>query len=493
MKSIRRELTNRLLSGTAIILITATVLLSIGVHSRIVGEFDQALEAKVLALTALTSREHNYIEVDYSEDEMPEFESEEGLEYFQVFFEDGTIIESSEALEDQTLPVDFSGANGFVFRNLQLPDKTRGRLAQVSFLPRYDEEEENLPLSQIMEDGEMADLFQIPEGFDPKTSRVTITVARSRDRLDQLIIFLYGTIATVDTLLLIGITFVAKSSIHKGLKPIDNLNAQIRTISLESKNQKIALTDPPEELQTIINALNELLENIQQTFARERRFSSAVAHELRTPVAELRMACETGQRWPDDIECVKRLFQDNHEIALHMERIVTNLLELTRCDNKSTIVDLQEFPLGSLVNECWKRSTDVANRPELKLDDRINPSEKVISDKGKLEIVLQNLIDNAVSYSVTGSCVVFSFSNSDGAVTLVIENESDNIESEDLEHVFERFWRKDPARSVGNHTGLGLALVKALAELLNIEITIALPSKNVFQVQLTFLPPSVSA
>lgn len=490
MKSIRSELTTRLLGGTAVLLVAASTLLSIGIHSRIVGEFDRALEAKALALIALTSREHNYIEVDYSEDEMPDIENKESLDYFQVLFQDGTIIELSETLEEEPLPVDLTKTSGFSFKNIKLPDESRGRFVQISFLPRFDEEEENLPLNQIMDEAEIADLFKIPEDFDPKTARVMIAVARSRDRLDQLIIFLYGTLAAVDTLLLIGITIVTKSSIHRGLKPIEELNSQIRKIEPEVKDQKIVLEKSPEELQTILNALNDLLDKIQETLARERRFSSAVAHELRTPVAELRMACETGQRWPDDVECVRRLFQDNQEIALHMERIVTNLLELTRCDNKTSIIAMEEFQVGALIKDCWKRSSDIALKRDLSLDDRINPSEKVISDKAKLEIIIQNLIDNAVSYSVNGSVVVFSSVNNDGTLTLVIENETNNIEAIDLDHVFERFWRKDPARSVGNHTGLGLSLVRALADLLDIKVTIALPSKNTFQVQLTFLRPS---
>jgi len=454
-----------------------------------VGEFDRALESKALALVALTSREKNYIEVDYSEDEMPEFDNEEELEYFQVFFQDGTLIESSEDAEDETFPIDLEAPNEFQFRNIELPDERRGRLVQISFVPRFDEEDEILPVEEVIDEEELADLFEIPENIEPKSARIILVVARNRERLDQLIIFLYGTLAAVDTLLLIGISIVTKTSIRKGLKPIDQLNAQIRMISPEAADQRIVLENPPEELQTILNALNKLLDNTQDAFARERRFSSAVAHELRTPVAELRMSCETGQRWPDDVECVKRLFQDNHEIALHMERIVTNLLQLTQCHNQTSILDLEEFTVHSLVKDCWKRTSDIANRKELILDDRINPSEKVISDRAKLEIILQNLIDNAVSYSVTGSVVVFSSANDDGTLTLVIENETNNIEKSDLEHLFERFWRKDPARSADNHTGLGLALVKALAELLNIDARIDLPTTNVFQVKLTFRQP----
>ena len=485
MKSIRKELTFRLLAGTAALLVVASGILGVVVHSRIVGEFDRALEAKALALVALTSRERDQIEVDYEDEEMPEVEGAAEPEQFQVLFEDGTLIASSEDFEDFELAGELPKEDGMRFGNTELPEEERGRFVMIRFLPRFDLEDE---LNQEVDSDEPIDpdLFEIPDSHKPEESRIVIIVARNRDQLDQLLIFLYGTLIALDSLLLLGIFYVAKKSIQKGLEPINALNAQIAEIGPEALEARIALDSPPQELHTILNALNGLLQKVQEAFARERRFSSAVAHELRTPVSELRMACETGQMWPEDEESVKRLFKDNHDIALHMERIVTNLLELTRCDNKTAIVNLEEFQLDALIRECWRRSSDVAQTRELSLKDQVDPEARVISDLAKLEIILQNLIDNAIAYSVSGSVVVFSSLDQDGRFCLIVENETDNLVKGDLERVFERFWRKDPARSAGTHAGLGLALVKALADLLSIEIAVDLVEDRYFRIQLVF-------
>jgi len=119
---------------------------------------------------------------------------------------------------------------------------------------------------------------------------------------------------------------VVKSSIQKGLKPIEDINAQIANVELDKLDERIGLDAPPSELSTIIHALNELLDRMDQVITRERRFTSDVAHELRTPVSELRTACEVGSMTPDDKEATELFFSDIKDIAKQMEKVVTNLL-----------------------------------------------------------------------------------------------------------------------------------------------------------------------
>ena len=97
-----------------------------------------------------------------------------------------------------------------------------------------------------------------------------------------------------------------------------------------------------------------------------------------------------------------------------------------------------------------------------------------------------NLIDNAIAYSVTGSVIAIVSCNDDGSVTLSVENHTSDLVNIDLEHLFDRFWRKDPTKQNGNHAGLGLPLVKALGDLLEIDIEVSLSPDSKFKVQLTF-------
>ncbi len=515
MNSIRDKLTLRLLLKTSVLIVIASLILAVTVRSRLISEFDNALEAKAMAIVALTSREGSMIEVDFEGDYMPQFGAEESPEYFQVFLQDGVLIRQSESfeLEDELveddeeiggtdtdeegeeegvrdlLPVVLDLRSGFRFSTIELPDERRGRMAQVTFVPRFDLEPEE---EEIESPEDLIELYPIPASYDPEKVKVIVAVAQGLEPLDRLLTYMYSIIGGVDILLLVGTALVSRATVKKGLASIDVINDQIREIDPGASRERISLESPPAELVTIVNALNELLDRSYEAFSRERRFSNAVAHELRTPVAELKMACETGNKWPEDVECARRLFSDNLDIALHMERIVTNLLELTRCDNRTAAISLEEFLVDNLVRECWRRSEEIAESNKLSLEDNIDPKVKIITDKAKLEIMIQNLIDNAIAYSVTGSVIVFSSLSENGGFELVVENETEGLSESDLDRIFERFWRKDPARSGGHHTGLGLSLVKALAELLEIKVSCRLKERNRFQVRLAFPRASIS-
>ena len=313
-----------------------------------------------------------------------------------------------------------------------------------------------------------------------------MTVARSREDLDALLRSLYLSLAGIDILLLLGIGLLVHFSIRRGLQPIEAINSQISALGPDALDGRVRLPFPPEELQTVLQALNGLLERLQRGFERERRFSSDVAHELRTPVAELRAACEVGGRWPEDTDSIRRFFDDIHEVAVRMERMVTNLLALARCDNGTATVSRETVHLEPLIRECWKRVSGGGETQPSRLNLRVDPAMTVSTDREKLGMIIQNLIDNAVSYSAPGSVIRCAIDEAGSGRDLVIENQAVDLAREDLEHFFERFWRKDPARSHSSHAGLGLSIVRALSALLGIGLHVSLTEGSVFVVRLSF-------
>lgn len=486
MTSIRRELTIRLAIGLLAILVVASLLLGRVITQRIHGDFDESLLVKATVIAGLISREGDYIEIDFDSERMPEYEERE---YFRVAVEGGGQVAESESLQESVLEeFEYHPDKHELFAPIFLDEEIEERQVRsvfLSFKPRFDEEDQE---EDPETPAENADLYPIPDGIAKEEVRVGLWIARGYEERDGLLTFIYASLVGVNVLALLGSVMVARMTIAKGLSPVEEINRQVRELNPSEKGNGVFLDRPPEELQPIVDALNDLLNRSWEALARERRFSSAVAHELRTPVAELRMACETGTKWPEDKESVRRLFSDNLEIAQHMERIVSHLLELTRCDNQTSVVVMEEVGIEELVSLCWKRSAEVADGRELRLDKRIEPNTRVVSDRAKLEIILQNLIDNAVSYSVTGSVVAIASIHEDGSVTLSVENQTDNLEAIDLERLFDRFWRKDPTRSGDSHAGLGLPLVKALADLLEIKLEVTLATEGVFKVKLTFTP-----
>jgi len=512
VKSIRRQLTRQILTGTFLMLLLAGVVFCVVVRSRVVAEFDRALEAKARALVVLTSREERALEIDFDDEAMPEFAAdnadedgeehekddedekdeeeddeeereEDGPEYFAVLLPDGSVVRKSSSLGSGVLPVRGEAGKDVLFRSLRLPDGRRGRLVQIAFAPAVDEPDQG----EADEPEEDEDRYELPATVDENSLKLVLVVARSRERFDALLAFLYLTFALMSVLLLLGSGLVVRTAIRRGFRPLDVMNAQVRRIGPESLDGRIRLASPPDELATIVAGLNELLERVENGFARERRFSSDVAHELRTPVAELRTACEVGARWPDDPVHARQFFNDIEDVARQMERIVDNLLELTRCDNGTSTVVTEAVDVRALVEECWRRAARDADANRLRLDNRVELGAAVTTDPGKLQMILQNVIDNAVFYSVPGSTVVCrSDRPDDRSLALVAANEARDLERKDLETIFDRFWRKDAARTGGRHSGLGLSLVKDLARLLGIELHVDLKEGSIFVVRMVF-------
>jgi signal transduction histidine kinase len=487
-----------------LLLLVAGAVFCVLVHALILDAFDESLEARAAALASLTSREGRIIEIDFDLDYMPAYAGPETAEeeaagpeddvaaeedddddvdpaYFQMFLEDGRVVRRSPSLGAADLPL---GAmqEGAAFRNLRLPDDSRGRLVQIAFLPRFDLEPEED--DDVDADEDPLNLFPLPAGVDEATARVVLVVAGSRGHLDLLLATLYGSYALVTLGALGAIGLWVRVAVARGLVPFAALNAQLRTIGPETLDGRVNLDAPPREFDAILGTLNNLLDRVEAGYLRERRFSSDVAHELRTPVAELRAACEIGGRWPDDPEAARGFFHDAEDIALQMERIVQNLLALTRCDNGTETVERRAFALEPLVRACWSHAAATAERKGLRFAYHVDPELIVDTDHDKLTMIVQNLVDNAVAYAVPDTEVICRGSKGADGVDLCFENNASNLMPGDLEFVFERFWRKDRTLADGSRSGLGLSIVKALAELLGIPVHVRLGPKDTFEVRM---------
>jgi signal transduction histidine kinase len=275
-----------------------------------VAEFDHTLETGARALAAFTEREGNLIELDYSPDHMPAFgEDADDPEYFELRLPDGTVVAKSPSLGDGTLPAVIPSPASPLFSNTTSPDGTVCRMIQRVFVPQIEPKEEE---ADSAEEDEPFVLFEVGDG---EAEYLVVCVARSRSDLDTMLLSIYGVILGVDLLLLGAIAVLVRRSVSKSLQPLSDINSQVASIGADALHNRVSINSPPVELETIIAAINELLQRVERAFERERQFSSDVAHELRTPVSELKTACEVGQRWPDDPESIQQFFNDVREIA----------------------------------------------------------------------------------------------------------------------------------------------------------------------------------
>ncbi len=469
MRSIRRRLVVPILAGSCLLILGAGLLLNGLISRRLRQELDDALLAKARALVTLTGQEDGEVEIDFADEVMPEFSAPTGPEYFQLWLADGTVLERSRSLGDADLPRSPRLSREPLFRDLRLPDGRPGRLVEIAFVP---EPAEDGPWGETLLDPTVP----LPGGG---LRAAVLVTARSRRELDALMWFFHAVAVAVAALLASALGLLVHVSIRRGLAPLDEIGRQVEALDAGRLDLRIGTRIPTLELAPVVDRLNALLARLQVSFERERRFSSDIAHELRTPIAELRSLAEVGACWPEDREQVRSFFQDVDGIGLQMERIVANLLSLARCDSGLESFERAEVHLGALIEELWSRCAPEAEKKGLIWTFSPRPPLTLVSDPGKLILILSNLLSNAVTYSPAGSTVSCSATVTRGTLEVTVANPAPLLGPEDLPFLFERFWRKDPARTGSLHAGLGLPLAKAFAELLGLSLTAELdPGKR---------------
>ena len=462
MRSIRRRLIVPLLLGSCLLTLAAGLLLSALIGRRLRAEFDHALLAKARALVTLTRQEGGEVEIDFADEHMPEFSAAAGPEYFQLWLADGTVLERSRSLGSRDLPRFPLLKNEPLFRDLRLPDGRPGRLVEIAFVPQIEDDD------HAWAEKRLDPTAPLP---DRRLRAAVLSTARSRQELDTLIQSLYAAAAGVAVLLGCALSVLVYVSIRHGLGPLHEIGRQVETLDAGRLDLRIRTQPATLELAPVVERLNALLARLQAAFEQERRFSSDIAHELRTPIAELRSLAEVGARWPEDRELIRSFFEDVEAIARQMERLVVNLLSLARCDRGIESLERTEVDLRELIEETWSRCASEAEEKGLAFALDARPPWTVVSDRGKLSLILSNLFSNAVAYSPAGSTISCSARVTEGTLDVAIANPAPRLEPGDLPLLFERFWRKDPARSDSLHAGLGLPLAKAFAELLGLRLT----------------------
>jgi signal transduction histidine kinase len=480
MRSLRTRLFVYLVGGNALLFLVAGFALTGMIATWVRGEFDRGLEAKARALVGLTEQEAGRVEFDFRKDLMPEFGDPADPEYFELWLADRSLFRRSPSFElsDETRRAALVRSSTPVatprFRDLRLPDGRWGRQVQLDFVPLPDP------------DNDPDETSGVP-GVEPGSSSLqaaTLIVARERERLDADLRWLKVAVGVVAVALLLSLAGLTQVALRVGLRSLDRLNHQVRALDVTSLGTRVDVETPPEEIAVVVEQVNALLDRLEAGFQRERRLSSDIAHELKTPIAELRNLCEVGARWPEDRAAVRGFFEDAGAIALQMERVVAHLLALARYDEGREQVWTTRVPVAEGVHAAWKPLAREAAAKRLEFRQEISPALCFETDPDKFASMVANILSNAVAYSPSGTAVVCTSDQTNGRSSVSFSNRAENLEPQDLAVMFDRFWRKDEARAGGRNVGLGLSLVRAWADLLSIEVVTRLDPDRTFHITL---------
>lgn len=473
MKSIGRYLESRLLCGALAVLVFGCIGLTAAIAILNIREFDFALRTKANMLADLIFEHEHHVEIDFADEFLPEFERDKDPAYFQVFFTNGVVAARSARLGVNDLPARRTQHTDPILGNVLLPDGRRGRFIQLHVQPRI----ENRVTSKYD-----ADWVLVPDGIDRHQPYVVLVLAWGRNQRDTTLWTIYGITIGILSVLMLVLLLLIRIFLDRGLRPLYDMNEQIRALGPTALNQRM-LAAVPQELEPAQTALNSFLDNLEESIERERQFIDDVAHELRTPVAEIRLACDVGARWPDDPQMVQQRFQEMQAAAMHMENKVNGLLEVSRLQTATIPAQHTQIEIASFARTLWEQTVETFNPHNLQLDLRVNPTLTIESDAAQLEMILLNLFRNALSYSEDRSIVDFTANTLlTGGIELVLGNKTTELSEADLPQIFDRFWRKNTSEANCASLGLGLSIVQALSTRLGIEVStqLATPDRFIF-------------
>lgn len=461
MTTIRQQLTRKLLLAVGLLIGGGGVAVYLSARAALQAQFDVALSAKAQALIALIEQKASGIKTDFTDEQMRSFETN-GSDSFELWMPDGSAVKRSPSLRDAHLPFRHGTLEAPAFWNVTLPEAAPARAIGIRFRP------------------------QPGKGVVP--SDAILVMASVRRDLDRTLATLQLVLAGCGLLLLAGTALVVPRLLRRELAPLQQLAAAAARIDAASLSTRFPDANLPGELAPITARLNELLARLENSFERERRFSSDVAHEFRTPVAELRSLAELAIKLPDT-----RTAETDHDfraIALHLESILTRLLTLARGEQAGLPVQRERVVLAPLVQNVVEKFRAKAATRQLALSCQAPGDAAAQTDPVLLRSILTNLVDNAVEYAPSGGSVEVEAGASHGRFTLRVSNTVRDFDERDLPLLFQPFWRKDAARTADGHAGLGLALARTFARALGCELTATLAEPARLTLTLTELEPA---
>jgi signal transduction histidine kinase len=266
------------------------------------------------------------------------------------------------------------------------------------------------------------------------------------------------------------------------LRPLTALSHGIAALGPDDLHARLLTADVPREMQVVPQRLNDLLTRLEQAFLREKATLANIAHELRTPITGLRMTLELAlaeELPPAQATTLTTCLR----ITESMQGMIANLLTLAKLDAGDHRLPSGQSPVEETARTVWSQLTARAAERHLQITWQTCDELMVRLTTEQAQMVVTNLLDNAVSYAATGSTIDVHLDTHEQHACLTVENTTDH-DLGDLSQVFVAFWRGDQSRSGGLHCGLGLALVQRLVTALGGRVEASAPTPRRFRVRL---------
>jgi signal transduction histidine kinase len=460
MNSIKKKLSKYISISVSILLIGIFLVTDILVDTWISSEFDRAMKTKAGLLTTLVSEDLKEVDFDFAGEFMPEFEGKNDPEYYQLW-RDNKVFERSDTLdlfELHDLPKLNVELHETIIKDITLPDGRSGKMLFIKFIPQVD--------SDIIEDYGVT-----KEEFSKTQKTMELAYAISNEGLNQ-ILWLVDVIFIITSLLsIVSVQIIVSKVVTRGLRPLVKLNKELKQLNLNSDVSSLSTEQLPEELIDIANGINGFINENKKLYLREKRITSDIAHELKTPIAELLNLTEVAIKFPHEKQITDNFYHDVLEISERLKNIVNGILLLQKSSSTAELAK-KDLDIKDLINTIVNRENKLRRKIEQSYDDKIL---MVFTNETAIDIILSNLINNAIYYSPVDSLIsIVVTPTSENKLNIKICNKSTHqYDNDDLNSFFEPLWQKDESRTSSQRFGLGLAIVKSYSEKIGGSISVS--------------------
>jgi two-component system sensor histidine kinase QseC len=510
MHSIKRKITLNVLIGMFLLYSSAILVSGFAINSWLDNKFEESLMSKANVIRAmleqnadlldffedLEDRENNqdnYQDEDhkeaqltlddyallweetvpYLEKSMPEYSNVSNHEYYQMWFKSGETLSRSNSLNQNNLTRVNTVSPLPQYFNIELPNGKLGKAIQISFPPVVDN---------------LASRNTVPYNLDTLgQEEITLVLALNTNYMEVIKNRVSYILLISLVLLLLTSWWIIRYALFKGMSPLQELHNQLAEIRVDNFAKRIRLSTPVAELDSVEKQLNELLVRLEASYKREKLFSSSVAHELRTPICEIRNIAEVALSFPSSNEDDQSAYKDVQQASIQMQDIVDNLLALARLERPEISVSKKRINLYEIIVNILSKYEDQLKNKQLQFDNRLPTNISCFSSQSEMELIFINLIENAIYNAPENSHIMIESDNENNFLTINLSNVALNLTQDDLPLMCDRLWRKDTSRTGTNNSGIGLSLVEAYAEFLGLKVRLLLNDEQIFTVRLSGL------
>ena len=301
------------------------------------------------------------------------------------------------------------------------------------------------------------------------SATITVLYAASTEEIWKRV-WAVAILMSIGSLVLLAIaTATAVWAVRQGLSPLSALAASAGRVTA----QDWQLHAPPDALATVelaplTEAMDRMLLTLQQAFTSQREFVANAAHELKTPIAVLKSTLQLALQRPRTADEYLSQLRDALDDVERLELLTHSMLRLARAEQLQERQRRHDLPVVDLAASCEQsaeRWRPVAEAKSVRIQVEASAGSEIHSDPDDLELIWNNLLDNAIRYSPQGAEVRVSVSRDNGNARVDVEDQGPGIDEQELKNIFDRFHRADASRSreTGGY-GLGLAIAKAMVE-----------------------------